>query len=197
MRRTILLMATMTLTVLVVGGLAYAATIKCDGAGDTDSDLGECRGTADADSITGTAHGEFIDTLAGNDTVDARGGHDIVFGRDGQDTLHGRSGEDEVLGDAGSDTLFGEGAHDQLTGGGGVNVYFGGPGPDRFIANTEASNTGAEGPGAAGEEIHGGTGGDLIFANDGLQDIIDCGGGSDEVANDPIDQVAANCEIHN
>jgi Ca2+-binding RTX toxin-like protein len=120
----------------------------------------------------------------------------VHIGREGQDTIHLRSGEDQVDAGAGSDTLFGEGAHDSLSGGGGVNLYFGGPGPDRIVANTEATETGPQGAGAAGEEIHGGTGGDLIFANDGLKDIIDCGGGSDAVANDPIDEVAANCEVH-
>jgi Ca2+-binding RTX toxin-like protein len=196
MRRTILLMATMTLTVLVVGGIAYAATITCDGAGDQQPAPEDCRGTDQADSITGTSSGEFIDARAGDDTVDARAGDDVVFGREGQDTIHLRSGEDQVDAGAGSDTLFGEGAHDSLSGGGGVNLYFGGPGPDRIVANTEATETGPQGAGAAGEEIHGGTGGDLIFANDGLKDIIDCGGGSDAVANDPIDEVAANCEVH-
>jgi Ca2+-binding RTX toxin-like protein len=195
-RRTILLMATMTLTVLVVGGLAYAATIKCDGEGDLSNLPGECRGTEDSDNITGTAPADFIDARAGNDTVNARAGDDNVTGREGQDTLHGRSGEDAETGDAGSDTLFGEGAHDTLSGGGGVNVYFGGPGPDRILANTEANNTGDAGPGAAGEEIHGGPGDEVIFAADGLQDFIDCGGGTeDRVNHDQFDVLADNCEI--
>jgi Ca2+-binding RTX toxin-like protein len=191
MRRTILLMATMTLATFVVGGIAYAAVVTCGGEGDTDPDPGDCRGTTEADSITGTSRTDFIDALAGNDAVNARAGDDVVLGREGQDTIHGRSGEDDVVGDEGSDTLYGEGAHDNLNGGGGTNLYFGGSGPDRIGATTEASVGGT-----AGEEIYAGPGNDLIFARDELQDIIDCGGGSDEVANDPIDQVDPNCEIH-
>jgi Ca2+-binding RTX toxin-like protein len=191
MRRTILLMATMTLATFVVGGVAFALDFTCDGPLDADTDPGECRGTTDADSITGTSRTDFIDALAGNDTVNARAGDDVVIGREGQDMIHGRGGEDEVVGDVGSDTLFGESAHDTLNGGGGTNVYFGGSGPDRIVATTEASVGGT-----AGEEIYAGPGNDLIFARDQLQDIIDCGGGSDEVANDPIDQVDPNCEIH-
>jgi hypothetical protein len=115
----------------------------------------------------------------------------VHIGREGQDTIHLRSGEDQVDAGAGSDTLFGEGAHDTLNGGGGTNLYFGGSGPDRIVATTEASVGGT-----AGEEIYAGPGNDLILARDELQDFIDCGGGSDEVANDPIDQVDPNCEIH-
>ena len=191
MRRTIMLMATMTLATFVVGGVAYALDFTCGGEGDTDPDPGDCRGTTDADSITGTSRTDLIDTLAGNDTVDARAGDDVVIGREGQDTIHGRGGEDDVVGDEGSDTLFGEGGPDTLSGGGGTNLYFGASGPDRIGASSVASVGGT-----AGEEIHGGPGNDLIFARDELQDIIDCGGGSDEVANDPIDQVDPNCEIH-
>jgi Ca2+-binding RTX toxin-like protein len=191
MRRTIMLMATMTLATFVVGGVAFALDFTCDGVGDQSNLPGECRGTTDADSITGTSHTDFIDALAGNDTVNARAGDDVVLGREGQDTIHGRSGEDEVVGEEGSDTLFGEGDHDTLSGQGGANVYFGASGPDRIVAKFVASVGGT-----AGEEIYAGPGNDLIFARDELQDIIDCGGGSDEVANDPIDQVDPNCEIH-
>ena len=192
MRRTITVMATtMTLATFVIGGVAFALNITCDGAGDQQPAPGECRGTTEADSITGTSRTDFIDALAGNDTVNARAGDDVVLGREGQDTIHGRSGEDDVVGDEGSDTLFGEGGPDTLSGGGGTNLYFGGSGPHRIVASSAASVGGT-----AGEEIHGGPGNDLIFARDELQDIIDCGGGSDEVANDPIDQVDPNCEIH-
>ena len=154
MRRTILLMATMTLSVLVIGGVAYALNITCDGTGDQDSRTGFCKGTAKQDSITGTS---------GSDFIDARGGDDSVSAGDGQDTIHGRSGEDSLNGRVGSDTLFGEGRKDVLDGRGGVNLYFGASGPDRLIADTLSGDGGA-----GGEEIHGGPGNDLIAVAVGL-----------------------------
>jgi len=190
MKRTILMMAAiMALTVLLIGGVAYAASVTCDGAGDTDIDFGECRGTIEADSITGTSRGGFIDALAGNDTVDARAGNDQVYGREGQDTLHGRGGEDDISGGADNDTLFGEGGHDFLFGGGGSNAYFGGPGPDTIEADVSL-------PGET-ETISGETGDDIISAVDGVEDDIDCGGGNDTVAADAFDIVAPNCEFRN
>src|SRR5215212_9649034 len=60
MRRTIMLMATMTLATFVVGGVAFALDFTCDGQLDADTDLGECSGTTNADSITGTSRTDFI-----------------------------------------------------------------------------------------------------------------------------------------
>jgi Ca2+-binding RTX toxin-like protein len=190
MKRTILMMAaTMALTVLLIGGVAYAASVTCDGAGDTDVDVGDCRGTIEAYAITGTSRGEFIEPLAGDDTVDARAGNDTVNGREGQDTLHGRGGEDSITGGADNDTLFGESGHDKLFGNGGSNTYFGGPGPD--LIEPDASLPGET------ETISGGPGDDIIVSVDGVEDDIDCGGGNDAVAVDPIDKVAPNCETRN
>ncbi len=187
MKRTILMMAaTMALAVLLIGGVAYAASVRCDGAGDTDPDVGECRGTIEADSISGSGRGEFIDALAGNDTVDARAGNDSVLGREGQDTIHGGGGEGAIAGGPDNDTLFGDRRHDVLTGNGGSNQYFGGPGPDTLAAELSL-------PGET-ETLSGGTGDDLIVTNDGVEDDIDCGDGNDTVRADPFDKVAPNCE---
>jgi len=45
------------------------------------------------------------------------------------------------------------------------------------------------------ETISAGTGDDLIFAEDGVVDDIDCGGGNDTVAVDPIDKVAPQLRV--
>jgi hypothetical protein len=45
---------------LVMGGVAYALTIQCDGTGDQDPDPGQCAGTDEADEITGTAQRDLI-----------------------------------------------------------------------------------------------------------------------------------------
>jgi hypothetical protein len=83
MRRTILLLAaTMSFAMLVIGGVAYALTVQCDdtdpeGNGtDQDPDPGECAGTSKDDFIAGTG---------GNDTINARAGFDEVDGNGGEE----------------------------------------------------------------------------------------------------------------
>ena len=74
MRRTILLLAAMALTLLVAGGVALAVT-KIGGPGpDT------LRGTNRADNLLG------------------RGGNDDLFGLGGRENLLGVGGKDWVLG---------------------------------------------------------------------------------------------------
>ena len=77
MRRTVVLLATMVLTLLVVSGLALAVTrIGTDGP-DT------LRGTNGADNLIG------------------KGGNDTLFSLRGKDNLLGGSGKDIVLFDRG------------------------------------------------------------------------------------------------
>jgi Ca2+-binding RTX toxin-like protein len=197
-------MATMSFAVLVIGGVAYALTIQCDGTGDQDPELGVCEGTSASDNMTGNPYFEIIsarggddtiDALGGFDFVDAQGGGDTVNGGDDPDTIHGNSGEDILNGDAANDTLYGDGRADQLTGGGGVNEYFGGSGGDTINANDQSAEAANE------ERSHGGPGNDEIFAIDGFVDLIDCGSGRDTIHIDtgfpigtPSDALANDCE---
>jgi len=73
MRRTILLLATIALTVLVASGVALAVT-KIGGPGP--------------DTLRGTN---------GADTLIGKGGNDILFALAGKDTLIGGPGKDIVL----------------------------------------------------------------------------------------------------
>ena len=74
MRRTVLLLSTMTLILLVAGGVALAVNkIGTDGP-DT------LRGTNKADNLLG------------------QGGNDILFGGGGRDNLLGGPGKDAVFG---------------------------------------------------------------------------------------------------
>jgi Ca2+-binding RTX toxin-like protein len=201
MRRTILLLATMSFAVLVISGVAHALTIQCDDAvgTDQDPDLGFCEGTAQGDTITGNPYSDVINARGGDDTinalggfdfVDAQAGGDTVNGGDDPDTIHGNSGEDTLNGDAANDTLFGDGRHDTLSGQGGVNEYFGGSGPDVINANATAGAGGND-----EERSHGGPGNDEIFAIDGLVDLIDCGSGRDTIHIDfSSDALANDCE---
>ena len=74
MRRTMLLLATMALTLLVASGVALAVT-KIGGPGPN-----TLRGTNGADNLLG------------------RGGNDALFGLGGSDNLLGEEGKDWVLG---------------------------------------------------------------------------------------------------
>ena len=131
MRPTLLVMATMSFAVLVIGGVAYALTFTCDTNLDADPDTGECKGTPRDDHIDGTED---------PDNIDARAGADVVFGFDGADTIHGRVGSDTVVSGGGSDVLFGEGGkEDDLNGQSGSNEYFGGSGFDSINATGSLS----------------------------------------------------------
>jgi Ca2+-binding RTX toxin-like protein len=181
MRRTILTMATtMTLAVLVIGGVAWALTFTCT--------LDNCIGTPQDDQITGADRSQFFDARAGNDAVQGRGDNDTIHGRSGFDDLTGDGANDPTL--DGQDFMFGEGRRDFLEGEGGINQYFGGSGPD--IIDAQYSGFRA----AADEEIHGGRGNDNISTDDGLRDNVECGSGpKDIVHHDQFDVLAANCEL--
>ena len=177
MRRTILIMSTMTFAVLVFGGVALAFNvIQCE--------FTTCNGTPQADLIEGTPN---------SDTIDARGGNDSVKGMGEHDTIHGRGGFDELSGQEGNDTLFGEGRGDFLEGQGDNNTYYGGTGPDNIDAVFGPPGTAAN----DGEQIFGGKGDDIIRAADGNADFIHCGPGRHDVvtnADTNVDGIADDCE---
>ena len=85
MRKTLLLLTTMALALLVAGGVALAATITCQ--------VGVvCNGTSEADTITGIASNDTINGLDGNDFIKARGGSDKIDGGPNNDTMNGGPG---------------------------------------------------------------------------------------------------------
>jgi Ca2+-binding RTX toxin-like protein len=182
-RRTILLMAaTMSFVVLVVGGVALAATFTCD---DTN-----CFGTPQDDHITGVSDfSQFFDSKAGDDIVEGRGGFDAIHGRSGADTL---DGDGSASPDNAQDFLFGHGGRDRLEAEGGRDGYDGGPGADSIHADFTEPSSGTV------DQISAGGGNDTIFANDNAIDVIDCGSGDDTVhdntGGDSGDVVRSNCE---
>jgi hypothetical protein len=122
MRRTVLLLATTTLTLIVAGGIALAATdINCAVVGNP------CNGTPEDDKITGTADAEIINGQAGNDEILALDAIDTLNGEDGDDTIHGELGDDVLNGGDGTDQLFGDNGRDRLNGGAGNDTLAGGP----------------------------------------------------------------------
>ena len=180
MRRTMLLLATMALTLLVASGVALAVTkIGTDGP-DT------LRGTNGADNLVGRGGNDRLFSLAGDDTLLGGPGKDVVFGgrivgsccddnnfSGGDKNLDGGPGNDEVDGGKGSDNILG---------GRGNDWVFEGAEPD--VAKIDNLSAGA--------------------GNDGVwvlnwspvgKDLLSCGSGFDRVLADRTDVIAPDCEM--
>jgi Ca2+-binding RTX toxin-like protein len=98
-RRALLIMATMGLGVLLLGGVALADTID---------------GTSGADDLVGTDQDDVIHASGGSDYVSGLAGPDVLYAGAGNDTVVGRDGNDRIYGNAGSDTLFGNHNNDTI-----------------------------------------------------------------------------------
>jgi len=170
MRRTILLLATMALTLLVASGVALAVTkIGTDGP-DT------LRGTNGADNLLG------------------KGGNDKLFGLGGRDNLLGGSGKDIVLG--GNERGAG-GGDKNLVGGSGNDAVIGALGADNIVGE-EGNDLVADGPNRefSTDKLSAGDGNDVVgvFNDPAFRDIVTCGDGFDWVFADKKDEVAPDCE---
>jgi len=223
MRRILLLMATMSFAGVVIGGVAYALTMQCDGEGDQDPRAEQCQGTEENDQITGSEQRDVIHALGGRDLVSARGGEDDVDGGVGADDISGGVGGDFVLGGGGPDNIKGgpstpdasEPANafvcapgdvsivgtQQLYGENGNDILSGGPDNDFLVGGAGRNDLSGNGGddclalfGAPNERVSGGDGDDIIGAADGNGDDVFCGTGLDTVLADAEDRVAANCE---
>ena len=179
MRRTILLLATMTLTLLVASGVALAVTKIGTNGPDTLS------GTNGDDILVGRSGNDELFSLAGEDTLLGGPGKDVVFGgrivgsccddndiSGGDKNLNGGPGNDDVNGGRGSDNILG---------GRGNDIVFEGAEPD--VAKIDNISAGA--------------------GNDGVwvlnwspvgKDVLSCGSGFDRVLADRKDVVADDCE---
>ena len=173
MRRTIVLLATMALTLLVASGVALAVTkIGTDGP-DT------LRGTNGADNLFG------------------RGGNDQIFGEGGHDNLLGGPGKDFML--TGNERLAG-GGDSNLVGGPGNDAVVGGFGSDNVVGN-EGDDFLIGGPGlhpreAPNDKLLGGDGNDVfdVLNKPAGRDVVLCGSGLDRVLADRKDMVTPDCE---
>src|SRR5215210_9340690 len=82
MRRAILLLTVMAVTLVVVAGVALAASMT---------------GTNQANTLTGTVNPDKIAGGGGNDTIDGKQGNDFLFGDHGNsDTLIGGADDDFI-----------------------------------------------------------------------------------------------------
>jgi hypothetical protein len=112
MRRTILLMVIMSLTLVSASGVALAAKqIDC-----SDDPAPLCVGTPNSDEIEGTdttrddiraqAGSDLVKARAGNDVVNSGWGSDLVYGQRGADLLRaGQCDNDRMVGGPGDDTI--------------------------------------------------------------------------------------------
>ena len=111
MKRSVLLLVAVAVTLLMVSGVAIARTVYCDG--------GYCRGTNDNDTMYGSGGRDNIYSLRGADLVRGKGGADSVNGDGGRDRLSGGRGNDEVNGGDADDVVAGNSGYDALNGGNG------------------------------------------------------------------------------
>jgi Ca2+-binding RTX toxin-like protein len=98
-RRALLIMATMGLGVLLLGGVALADIID---------------GTSGPDDLVGTDIEDVIHASGGKDYVSGLAAADVLYAGAGNDTVVGRDGYDRIYGNAGSDMLFGNHGNDTI-----------------------------------------------------------------------------------
>jgi hypothetical protein len=102
MKRTMLLIASMMLALLVAAGVALAQD------GVTKVCNTNCHGTSRDDQLIGTPN---------PNTIKGRNGADQIEGNGAKDTLNGNLGADAVYGGNGEDKLYGGGNDDYVQGG--------------------------------------------------------------------------------
>jgi Ca2+-binding RTX toxin-like protein len=108
LRRVGLILATMSLGVIVLSGMALAL-INC-------TTTTPCEGTNEPDTLVGNARENFIEGLMGEDYIAGKGARDRLFGGRDNDELHGGGGPDKISGGkhSDSDTLYGENGNDTI-----------------------------------------------------------------------------------
>ena len=207
MRRTILLLSTMALTLLVASGVALAVNKIGTNGPDT------LRGTNEGDNLLGRGGNDALFGLAGSDNLLGEEGNDWVLGGNedepqggdknllggpGNDGVLGGLGSDNMVGGSGSDFVAGEEGSDTLVGGEGRDLVDGWKGSDRMLGEGGSDWIVDDGFREFSEDVlSGGSGNDVIDAwhkPAAVQDVVTCGSGFDRVIADRADRVAADCE---
>ena len=180
MRRTILLLATMALTLLIAVGVALAV----NKIGTQGRDF--LQGTDGADHLVGKGENDRIFSLAGKDNMIGGPGKDWVWGGSRR-SLHGdlpvhytsSGGEKHLVGGSGNDVLWGGKGSDNAVGNSGNDLLIGG-----------------EYHHPVKDALSGGGGNDVFWVdNDPAgKDVVRCGGGFDRVLADRADVVSPDCE---
>ena len=103
-------------------------------------------------------------------------------GTNGPDRLKGNDTKNEIRGLAGPDYVAGKQSADELYGGRGQDEVRAGNGRDRVFG------------GRGGDRLYGGGGNDTMNAQDGYEDGVNCGLGTDTAYVDKLDRVNEDCE---
>ncbi len=206
MRRAILLVAMMALTLLVASGVALAINKIGTNGPDT------LRGTHEDDNLLGRGGNDVLFALAGDDNLLGGPDKDWLFGgneripfggdknlvggpgNDGvvggidSDTLVGGTGSDFVLGDHGSDRVMGNKGRDLVEGGRGADHIVGQEGDD-WLVEGDLRNF-------SKDILSGGEGDDILALDNvpAVKDRVSCGRGFDRVIADRKDVVGDDCE---
>jgi Ca2+-binding RTX toxin-like protein len=98
-RRALLILASMLLGVMMLGGVALAKEIT---------------GASGSDDLEGTNRADKIWGLDGRDYIAGKGGSDGLYGGRGNDEVRGADGRDYIDGGHGSDYLYGGSKNDWL-----------------------------------------------------------------------------------
>ena len=199
MRKTILVLTSVAVAMLVAGGVAWAANIQC--RADT-----TCLGTKRADRMLGTSKKDDMFGKEGNDAIYGRGAHDFLWGQLGSDKLYGGAGPDLVLGQVGSDSLYGGPGSDTMYG----SHWNSGDTSDDYVHGGADGDTLYGGPALSGvDHLYGDDGIDYIHVSQRQtqrlngkpippvsKEIVDCGPGADDTVlfDEGIDVVMDNCE---
>jgi Ca2+-binding RTX toxin-like protein len=185
MRRTIVLLATMALAMLVISGVDLAVT-KIGGPAPNTS-----RGTNGADDLLGNG---------ANDVLYALGGMDYLLGGEGKDWLLGGNqsrpfeGDKNLVGGAGNDGVQGGLGSDTLLGGEGDDFVHGDNGSDRALVGEEGRDfiDGAR----SSDRMMGQGGGDLFFDgpfDEDWKDLLSGGEGDDIIVADHVPAAKKTC----
>jgi Ca2+-binding RTX toxin-like protein len=145
MRRTIALLTTMVLTLLVATSVAMAVTKTC-------LPNVNCYGTSAPDTLNGTDGNNKIYGLSGDDSLSV---DDRLYGNKGEDDLYGdrygdfggappnggfHGGDDYLYGGPDFDRLYGGDGDDHMYGGDGPDLYVGGGGNDIMLSQDKFKN---------------------------------------------------------
>jgi Ca2+-binding RTX toxin-like protein len=206
MRRLILLLMAMAVTLVVASGVAWAVNkIGTDGP-DT------LRGTNGDDNLIGRGGNDFLVALNGRDNLVGGPGKDWVVthptgfrsgdknlvGGPGNDGIEGGLGSDNALGGTGNDFVHGDKGSDRLTGEEGRDLIQGWTGSDRMVGGEggDVLIDGALDESSKNDVLSGGDGNDVFFGDNvpAVKDIVSCDGGFDWAVVDRKDVVGPNCE---
>ncbi len=171
MRRAILLVAMMALTLLVASGVALAINKI---------------GTNGPDTLMGTNGNDNLLGLGGNDDIFGLKGHDNLLGGPGKDWVIAGGFEDQSA--EGDKNLEGGPGNDGILAGQGSDNVLAGGGNDEIIDGDFREFSHDNIAGGAGKDAF------LVWHKPAYRDTIVCGDGFDRVLADPKDVVAPDCE---